>query len=121
MDDSELRQQITEIASSFHLFEWVECANAIRQFLTTQNVPGKIIRLSTDSTKEPFCNIYHELLQENISANGRHEAIAVKIAGQELIFANIHPVGISKVNWMNNLYSPIQDIGIDFQISETEF
>ncbi|BAY40879.1 hypothetical protein NIES2111_52690 [Nostoc sp. NIES-2111] len=117
MDDSKLRQQITEIASSFHLFECVECANAIRQFLTIQNVPGKIIRLSTGSTKEPFCNIYHELLQENISTNGRHEAIA----GQELIFDNIHPVGISKVNWMNNLYSPIQDIGIDFQISETDF
>ncbi len=121
MNDSELCQQITAIANRFRLFECVECATAIRQFLITQSIPGKSINLSTGSTKEPFCNIYHERLEENISTNGRHEAIAVEIDGQELIFDNIHPVGISRVEWISNLYSPIQDLGADFEITETEF
>ncbi len=121
MNDSELRQQITALANRFRLFECVECATAIRQFLITQSIPGKSISLSTGSTKEPFCNIYHDRLEENISTNGRHEAIAVEIDGQELIFDNIHPVGISRVEWISNLYCPIQDLGADFQITETEF
>jgi hypothetical protein len=32
MNDSELRQQITAIASHFRLFECVECATVMRQF-----------------------------------------------------------------------------------------
>ncbi len=75
MNDSELRPSITAIASCFRLFECVECATAIRQFLIAQNILGKSINLYTGSTKEPFCNIYHDRLQENISTNGRHEAI----------------------------------------------
>jgi hypothetical protein len=37
------------------------------------------------------------------------------------IFDNIHPQGISRVEWMNSFCSPIQDLGQDFQITETEF
>jgi hypothetical protein len=121
VSDSELRQQLAEIANRFHLFECVDCAISIQQFLTTQNISGKRIILSTGSTKEPFCNIYHDRLQQNISQNGQHEAIVVIINKQELIFDNIHPEGISRVDWISSLYSPIQDIGGDFQITETEF
>jgi len=119
--NDELRQQITAIANRFHLFECIECAAAIQQFLMMQNIPGKSISLFTGSTKEPFCNIYHDRLQENISTNGRHQAIVVEIDGQELIFDNIHPTGISRVDWIKNLYCPIQDLGANFQIIETEF
>jgi Papain fold toxin 2 len=104
----ELRQQIAVIANCFHLFECVECAAAIQQFLIAQNIPGKSISLFTGSTKEPFCHIYHNRLQENISTNGRHQAIAVEIDGQELIFDNIHPAGISRVEWSENLYCPFR-------------
>ncbi|WP_445636670.1 papain fold toxin domain-containing protein [Nostoc sp. DSM 114161] len=68
-----------------------------------QNISGKQISLFTGSTEDPFCNIYHERLQQNISINGRHEAIAVEIDAEELIFDNIHPEGIPKVDWINNL------------------
>ncbi|MEH2307907.1 papain fold toxin domain-containing protein [Nostoc sp.] len=53
--------------------------------------------------------------------NGLHEAIAVDVDGQELIFDNIHPEGISRVNWINNLYCPALDLGGNFQITETDF
>jgi hypothetical protein len=41
--------------------------------------------------------------------------------GQELIFDNIYPQGISRVEWIDGFYSPIQDLGQDFQITETVF
>ncbi|MEH1912706.1 papain fold toxin domain-containing protein [Nostoc sp.] len=51
----------------------------MRQLLIDQNISGKQVSLFTGSTEEPFCNIYHKRLQQNISINGRHEAIAVEI------------------------------------------
>ncbi len=119
MPDSDLRQEITRIASQFSLFQSILCAEAIQLFLMTRGIPARYIRLFTGSTEDPFCNIYHEALQRNISTNGYHEAIALVIAGQELIFDNIHPEGISRVDWMKNLYCPAQDFGGDFQITET--
>ncbi len=89
--DSGLRQQIASIASSFQIFEWVQCAEAIKRFLITQGICGQQIKLFTGSTEDPFCNIYHEILQQNISTNGQHEAIVLEIEGKELVFDNIHP------------------------------
>lgn len=40
----------------------------------------------------------------------RHEAIAVEIDVQELIFDNIRPEGISRLDWIDNLYCPAQDL-----------
>jgi hypothetical protein len=116
-----LAQQITAIASRFQLFECVECASTIRQFLIRQNRSGKQISLFTGTTEKPFCNIYHDGLGQNISLNGRHEAIAVEVEGQELVFDNIHLQGISRLDWISSFYSPIQDLGQDFQVTETEF
>lgn len=121
MTNGKVHSQLSAIAEKFQIFECVSCAIALRQFLINQKVSGKQISLSTGTTEDPFCNIYHERLQQNISINGRHEAIAVEIDGQELIFDNIHPEGISRVDWINNLYCPVQDLGGNFQITETEF
>jgi hypothetical protein len=79
------------------------------------------IQLSTGSVRKPYSNIYHEDLEENISQNGRHEAIAVVIDGEEVIFDNIHPQGIARQAWLSKLYSPIKDLGRDFQVTESDF
>jgi hypothetical protein len=121
MSNDSIYSQLSAIAKKFQIFECVACAIAMRQFLVAQNIAGKQISLYTGSTEDPFCNIYHENLQENISINGRHEAIAVEIDGEELMFDNIHPEGISRVDWINNLYCPVLDLGGNFQITETEF
>ncbi|MBC7971078.1 MAG: hypothetical protein H7Z11_13330, partial [Verrucomicrobia bacterium] len=95
--------------------------SAIQQFLSAQNISGKRIILSTGTTNEPFCNIYHDRLQQNISQNGRHEAIAVIINQRELIFDNIYPEGSSRADWINSFYSPVQDLGGEFGITEIVF
>ncbi|GAA6620052.1 papain fold toxin domain-containing protein [Scytonema sp. NUACC26] len=121
MYNPELRQQIASIASRFQIFECIQCAEAIKRFLIEQKIRGKQIKLFTGSTEDPFCNIYHEILNQNISTNGYHEAIVLEIEGKELVFDNIHPQGVLKADWINNLYCPIKDIGGDFQITEIDF
>jgi Papain fold toxin 2 len=119
--DLSIERQITDIADNFPLFSYFDCGAAIKKFLVNQKIPGKQIFLSTGSTQKPFCNIYCDRLGQNISINGKHTAIAVLINGQERIFDNIYPQGTSRVEWINSFCSPIQDLGRDFQIDETEF
>ncbi len=116
-----IQQNIRSIAETFPLFSCFNCATAIRNFLIEQKIPGRQLILSTGSTQKPFCNIYCDRLRQNISVNGRHTAIAIIIDGQERIFDNIHSQGVSRVEWAKSFYSPIQDLGQDFQITETEF
>ena len=119
--NSSLQQEITTIAQTFPIFSCFDCAETIRSFLINHNVPGRQIFLSTGTTQKPFCNIYCDRLQRNISINGKHTAIVLTINQQELIFDNIHTQGISRIEWIDSFYSPIQDLGQDFQITETEF
>ncbi|MCU0565736.1 MAG: hypothetical protein MUF49_03970 [Oculatellaceae cyanobacterium Prado106] len=110
---------MTAIASQFTLFECVECAAALRHFLTEQDIPGIHIKLFTGTVDRPLCNIYCDTIEQVISLNGRHEAIAIEIDGQEKVFDNIYPQGISRVEWLESFHSPVQDLGLDFQITET--
>jgi hypothetical protein len=118
--DEQLRRQVASIAGCFQIFECIQCAEAIEQFLKTQGIRGKLIRISTGSSEEPFGNIYHEGLQQNIATNGQHEGIALTIEDIELIFDNIHHQGIPRRIWLNNFYCPIKDLGGNFQIEERE-
>ncbi|MDX2231981.1 MAG: papain fold toxin domain-containing protein [Leptolyngbyaceae cyanobacterium bins.349] len=116
-NDFELRQQIEDIANQFNIFECVECAEAIKRFLIGRNINGKHIELSTGSTEDPFCNIYHDEFRQNISVNGKHEAIAVTINNGEFIFDNLHPEGVFlRREWQKNFYFPGLDMNVDFQI-----
>ena len=117
----DLQSQLTAIAQQFPLFECVACAQALQQFCQSHQIPGKHIRLFTGSAEDPFCNIYHEHLQCNISINGYHAAISIEISQEEWIFDNIHPNGLPRMAWLKNFYSPMQDLGQDFKIIESEF
>lgn len=117
----ELRQQITQIANRFQLFECVDCAEAIKEFLIQRGISGKKIKLYTGRAKGKYGNIYHDGLQCNIATNGRHEGIVIEIAGEDIIFDNIHHEGITREAWMANLYCLAMDLGGGFEITEIEF
>lgn len=55
------------------------------------------------------------------STNGRHEAIAVQINGEELIFDNIHNQGIPRQEWLGKFYCLAIELGGQFEIEEIEF
>lgn len=121
MIDDELRQQISEIASKFKLFECNTCALSIQWFLIQRGISGKKVKIYTGSAKGKYGNIYHDDLGQNIATNGRHEAIAVQINGEELIFDNIHNEGIPKQEWLGKFYCLAMDLGGEFEITEIEF
>lgn len=120
-DFNEIRQQITTIASQFKMFECVECAQTIRRFLIESRISGKQIKLYTGSTEGYYGNIFHDSIQTVISTNGRHEGILIELDRQEIVFDNIDSQGVPKEIWLQNLYSPILDIGEEFQITEIDF
>jgi hypothetical protein len=47
MNGSELHQQINKLAQEFHLFECIQSAEAIKQFLIKQGIGGQPIQLFT--------------------------------------------------------------------------
>lgn len=121
MIDDELRRQISEIASQFQLFECNTCALSIQEFLILKRISGKKVKIYTGSAKGKYGNIYHDDLKQNISTNGRHEAIAVQINGEELIFDNIHNQGIPRQKWLGKFYCLAIELGGQFEIEEIEF
>lgn len=119
--EPQLREQIAQIASQFRLFECVPCTEAIKTFLIARGISGKLVKLFTGQSQGKYGNIYHDGLGCNISTNGRHQGIAVTIAGMELIFDNIHHRGVSREAWLANFYCLAMDLGGGFEISETAF
>ncbi|NJP09990.1 MAG: hypothetical protein HC866_11345 [Leptolyngbyaceae cyanobacterium RU_5_1] len=118
--DSVLRQ-ITDIARGFGVFDCIPCARAIKEFLIEQGVDGKHIKLDTGSQDPLYGRVYDDSVGELIATTGHHEGIAVVVDGQEIVFDNVHPEGITRSAWMQNLHSPLLDIGGTFQVTEIEF
>ena len=114
-------QEVIGIASSFGIFDCIPCARAIKEFLIEQGVQGKQIKLDTGSQDPLYGRIYDDSVGELIATTGHHEGIILEIEGQEIVFDNIHFEGIPKLIWMQNLYSPILEIGEDFKIVEIPF
>ncbi|MFM5898221.1 MAG: papain fold toxin domain-containing protein, partial [Dolichospermum sp.] len=95
---------IKEIISKYKNLECVECAQAIQDYLISQKIPGKRIKLYTGSAIGRNSYIYDETVSKNaISLNGRHQGIEIIIDEVEMIFDNHHPDGITKAQWLINL------------------
>lgn len=116
-----LHQELTQIAQAFAIFECVDCANQLREFLTAKGVPGRQIELFSGSIQDPFCNIYHDDMGCNISINGRHVGVQVSLNDKNLVFDNLKPQGIPREEWFSSFYCPIQDLGGSFQVTEINF
>lgn len=114
-------QQVTQIASSFGIFDCIPCAKAIKELLIEQGVLGKHIKLDTGSQDPLYGRIYDDSIGELIATTGHHEGISIEIDGQEIVFDNIHSQGILRSVWMQNLYSPLLDAGGRYEIIENEF
>ena len=114
-------QQIIAIASSYGIFDCIPCARAIKEFLIRQSIHGKHIKVDTNSQDPIYGRIYDDSIGELIATTGHHEGVIIEINNVELVFDNIHHQGIARLNWIQNLYSPILDVGLEFQITETYF
>lgn len=114
-------QEVIRIASGFGIFDYIPCARVIKEFLVEQGVRGKHIKLDTGSQDPLYGRIYDDSVGELISTTGRHEGVVVELEGEEIVVDNIHPEGILRWLWMQNLYSPILEVGREFQVTEQMF
>ena len=115
--------QIRKIARGFENFYCVECAEKIKNYLITQGIQGKHIKIYTGSAIQPNNYIYDDsVLAEAISENGRHQGIAIFINNVETVIDNHHPDGIPRKEWMANLqFHGKIFYGQQFQVTEEEF
>jgi Papain fold toxin 2 len=114
-------QEVVKIASGFGIFDCIPCARAIEEFLVEQGVQGKHIKLDTGSQDPLYGRIYDDSVGELIATTGHHEGVVVEIEGEEIVVDNIHSEGIPRLVWMQNLYSPILEVGRKFQVTEKMF
>ena len=121
MIGDKLRQEISEVADDFQLFECENCALRIQDFLTRRGISGKKIKIYTGNAKGKYGNIYHDDLGQNIATNGRHEGVIVQINEEEIGFDNIHNQGITKQEWLRKFYCLQMDLGGQFEVLEIEF
>jgi hypothetical protein len=94
--------QIKAIVDRYENFKCVECASNIKDYLTSQGIPGKRIKLYTGYGRGRNSGIYDDSVPgEAISVNGRHEGIAIVINNIEIIFDNHHPDGLNREHLMD--------------------
>jgi len=104
-------------------FKCVECTEAIKSYLISQRIHGKLIKLYTGASTGANSFIYDETFpEEAISTNGRHQGVVIIINGIETVFDNHHSIGIDREQWMANLlFQGLLHFGQQFQMTELEF
>jgi hypothetical protein len=115
--------QIKAIVDRYENLQCVECAIKIRDYLISQGIHGKRIKLYTGYGRGRNSGIYDDSVPgDAISENGRHEGIAIVINSRETIFDNHHPDGLTRDQWMANLlfHGKIFN-GLQFIVIEEDF
>ncbi len=103
--------------------ECVECAEAIKNYLISQKITGKHIKIDTGSSTGRNSYIYDDSVPgDAISLNGHHQGISIVINEIEIVFDNHHSNGIPKIQWLANLqfYGKIHN-NKSFQITKEIF
>jgi uncharacterized protein YqgQ len=116
-------QQIKEIIRKYKNLECVECAQSLQDYLISQGISGKRIKLYTGSAIGRNSYIYDESVSgDAIYLNGRHQAIALILNEVEIIFDNHHLDGLTREEWLANLlfYNKLY-YGQQFEITEENF
>jgi RHS repeat-associated protein len=91
------------IAQRFRVGQCDDCATAIAVELQRRGISGTRIRIETISNVGREGTIYSKTAEDIIATNGYHEAVVVKINGVDMVFDNIHPQGIPKTQWFDDL------------------
>ncbi len=94
----EIYQEVGNISSQFKNLECDKCAIAIKSWLDSNMIEGKIIKIKTKKRNDFFIisNRYSNI--ESITDNGIH--YGVEVLG--LVFDNLSRQGLPRDEWMND-------------------
>ena len=119
---SEQIRQIKAIIDDYENFQCVETAQAIQEYLVSQNIEGKRLKIYTGTAMGWDANIYDDLLGYAISVNGRHEGVSIIVNGLEIVYDNLRPNGLPRGQWLDNLkFDGKLYLGRQFEITEQYF
>ena len=90
--------------------------------MISQGIKGKRIKIYTGTAMGWDANIYDDLLGYAISMNGHHEGISIIISEVEIVYDNLHPEGLTRNQWLDNLqFDSKLYLGKEFEITEEYF
>ncbi len=126
MNEEQL-DEVRQIARRYRNFQCVSCSQAIQNYLTKQEIKGKIIRISTVPDRLPFSIITNPAGSDRqISTNGFHQGVVVEMFTElgtlETVFDNLYPNGMPKDDWLKSFGGPlVEDFNGEFVVTQTEF
>jgi hypothetical protein len=98
--EAEILQEVGQISSRFPLLECYKCAISIMQWLSENEIEGKILRLKTKRRSEVFITSDRHVLDESITENGTH--YGVEVLGK--VFDNLSADGLSRADWLKSFH-----------------
>ena len=124
MPPSDIYDDLAEIATKYSNLQCIQCATALKNYLKSAGIKGKIIKINTGADLDfRNCFIYDDSIGgDAISETGYHEAVVVLKDGVEIVFDNHHPQGISKIEWLANFqfFGKIH-LGQELKVIEEDF
>ena len=96
--DEEVFAEIGKIVVKFPLLQCDRCAKAVMEWVETNGIDGKILKLRTKNIRQRY--ILSDRIGENesITENGQHYGVEVR--GR--IFDNLSPEGLLKEDWLKD-------------------
>ncbi|NCR55997.1 MAG: hypothetical protein GPJ10_22320 [Microcystis aeruginosa L211-07] len=100
LTDSQIDQEIGNIVSQFQLYQCYECARAVMQWLTDNEIEGKVIELKTRYHDEDYIISDRIGNDQSITINGKHYGVEVR----GIVFDNLSPQGMTRDDWLKDFH-----------------
>ncbi len=100
LSDDEIYREISKIVSNFDIFDCYQCAQAVIQWLSDNNLQGKPLRLKIFYSDEDYIISKRLGSDQTITMNGKHYGIEVK----GIVFDNLSPDGMTREAWLNDFH-----------------
>ena len=108
LSTEEIHREIGEIIRQFRLYECVECAEAILEWLDAQGIETTLIRLRTKYSDEDYIvsdRLAKIGVPDSITNNGIHYGVSIR--GQ--VFDNLSTTGLQLEDWLNDFHCPSEE------------
>ena len=95
-NDNSITEGISSTAGRYGNLQCVQAANAIKDFLLSNNLHGSIIEIRFPPSPGYVVSISHN--NNTISENGRHFGVEY----QGIVYCNVHPFGLPTEMWISD-------------------
>jgi hypothetical protein len=108
LSDSQIDQEIGKIVSKFELYQCYECAKVVMQWLTENEIEGKLIELKTRYHDQDYIISDRVGNDQSITINGKHYGVEVR--GR--VFDNLSPQGMTREDWLKDFHCQSEEFMI---------